>query len=142
MTTFGEQLDMLRPPAPDRNRPVVPRSPVPAPYVAPTGQKRKEQALIDHEEHKGEAIRWLRKEMAKLYLERVRDNPSASVSAEDARAAYLASNFPQEYSQTLAFMGAVFRGNDWEFTGERFRSQHPANHARELKQWRYVGEQK
>ena len=104
------------------------------------GEQKKERALSDHEQHKRAAIVWLRKEMAKLYLERLRVNPHASVSAEDARAAYLASRFPHEYSRTLAFMGAVFRGRDWEFTGERFRSPHPANNARELKCWRYVGE--
>lgn len=36
--------------------------------------------------------------------------------------------------------GAVFRGSDWQFTGKRVKSTFPANHAREIKVWRYVGE--
>lgn len=35
--------------------------------------------------------------------------------------------------------GAIFRGKDWEFTGQRVTSARVSNHAREIKVWRYVG---
>ena len=35
--------------------------------------------------------------------------------------------------------GAIFRGKDWEFTGQRVVSKRVKNHAREIKVWRYVG---
>jgi hypothetical protein len=103
------------------------------------GQRKRNEAMAGHEEHKGEAITWLRKEMAKLYCERARVTADAFVSAEDARRIYMSSKFPREYSKTLAFMGAIFRGKDWQFTGSRIQSKHPANNAREVKCWRYVG---
>jgi hypothetical protein len=34
--------------------------------------------------------------------------------------------------------GSVFRGDDWEFTGQRVESEHGSNHARELKVWRLI----
>lgn len=32
--------------------------------------------------------------------------------------------------------GALFRGSEWEFTGQRVLSSRKANHAREIKVWR------
>lgn len=37
-------------------------------------------------------------------------------------------------------MGSLFRGGLWEFTGERVRSQRTSNHVREIKVWRYTGD--
>lgn len=34
--------------------------------------------------------------------------------------------------------GSIFKGQEWEFTGRRIRSERVKNHARELKVWRYV----
>jgi hypothetical protein len=33
--------------------------------------------------------------------------------------------------------GSVFAADEWQFTGVRIESKHPANHAREIKVWRY-----
>ncbi len=38
-----------------------------------------------------------------------------------------------------AFMGSLFKGSEWEFTGHRVKSETPGSHANELKCWRYVG---
>jgi hypothetical protein len=35
--------------------------------------------------------------------------------------------------------GSIFKGREWEFTGQRVLSARTTNHARELKVWRYVG---
>ena len=35
-----------------------------------------------------------------------------------------------------AAAGSLFKGGDWEFTGERRTSKRKSNHARELKVWR------
>ena len=34
--------------------------------------------------------------------------------------------------------GSLFKGGNWEFTGQRFLSKRKTNHARELKIWRLV----
>tara|TARA_R110000824_G_scaffold149861_1_gene320230 strand:- start:508 stop:864 length:357 start_codon:yes stop_codon:yes gene_type:complete len=34
--------------------------------------------------------------------------------------------------------GSIFKGKDWEFTGDRVNSKRITNHARELKVWRLV----
>lgn len=104
------------------------------------GQWRKEEALDDHEEHKKEAIKWLRKQLANLYKTRsVVSETVAFVTADDARRIYDASRFPKEYSANHTFFGSIFRGNDWHATGHRVPSLHPANNARSIMCWRYVG---
>lgn len=111
-----------------------------------SGTQRKEKALADHEDHKGAAIRWLRSQMISLYRERVfgyapklGGTEIASVNADDARRIYEASSFPAEYSKNRTFFGSIFRGQEWSITGERVRSTHPANNARKIECWRYLG---
>lgn len=39
--------------------------------------------------------------------------------------------------------GSLFRGyNNWEFTGKRVKSSRKTNHAREIRVWRYIGEER
>ncbi len=97
------------------------------------GRQRKERALDEHEVRKGQAIRWLRGQLAELY--QIDRTP---VCADDARAIYEGSNFPKEYSANRTFFGSIFRGRDWEVVG-RTHSTFPANNDREIKTWRYVG---
>jgi hypothetical protein len=106
-----------------------------------TGVQNKERELELHDDRKKEAIVWLRKQLAKLYQQRTSLHPSygAFVTADDARRIYDASRFPKEYSQSHTFFGSIFRGNDWKPTGQRVPSLHPANNARSIMCWQYVG---
>lgn len=109
----------------------------------PAGKRRKERALSDHDRHKVAAIRWLRMKLAELYRERLSANAGWSlencwVSADDARVIYERSLFPKEYAQNRTFFGSIFRGAEWEVVG-RTASRHPANNAREIKTWRFIG---
>jgi hypothetical protein len=38
-----------------------------------------------------------------------------------------------------AAAGSIFKGDAWEFTGKRVRSERVSNHSRELKVWRLKG---
>lgn len=109
--------------------------------LAGKGRKRKEKALQEHDEHKQSAIVWLRKQLAELYRWRTGAFPATNwpVSADDARAIYDASSFPAKYSANRTFFGSIFRGKEWEVVS-RTQSKHPANNAREIKTWRYVGD--
>ncbi len=40
------------------------------------------------------------------------------------------------YEETGPWAGSIFKGEQWEFTGERVRSARTSNHGRELKVWR------
>ena len=111
------------------------------------GERRKETALSDHENHKPEAIGWLRRQLIELYNDRqwgyapnLQGATQPCVSADDARRLYEGSRFPAEYSKNRSFFGAVFRGKDWAVTGERLKSTHPGNHAHKNECWRYVGD--
>jgi hypothetical protein len=124
--------------------------------LALTGEQRKEHELELHDDRKKEAIVWLRKQLAKLYQQRVQegtikmreqgyivlgvDEGGPFVTADDARRIYDGSRFPKEYSENHTFFGSIFRGNDWKPTGQRVPSLHPANNARSIMCWRYVGE--
>jgi hypothetical protein len=46
---------------------------------------------------------------------------------------------PLEYSVNLNFFGTLFRGADWQPTGQRVPSLHPANNGRSIMCWRFVG---
>jgi hypothetical protein len=35
--------------------------------------------------------------------------------------------------------GSIFRGDNWQFTGDRIKSARISAHARELKVWKYIG---
>jgi len=37
------------------------------------------------------------------------------------------------------WMGSLFKGKRWEFTGQRIKSIRKSAHAREIKVWRWVG---
>jgi hypothetical protein len=101
-----------------------------------TGVQRKEAALDEHEDRRHAAIRWLRKTLKALYEDRITHGAVAYVSADDARTLYEGSNFPPEYAANRTFFGSIFRGNDWEPTGERIQSTHPSNNARSIMCWR------
>ncbi len=123
----SETGDLFGPPAPL------------APAKDHTGWKRKEKALDDHDEHKREAIQWLRRQLAELHRSRSSTfPPSPWVSVDDARRLYDESNFPAAYSENRTFFGSVFRGKDWEVVG-RMQSTHPSNNARSVCRYRYVG---
>ena len=40
------------------------------------------------------------------------------------------------YPATGPWAGSIFKGDAWQFTGERIRSARVANHGREIKVWR------
>ena len=47
---------------------------------------------------------------------------------------------PEELAAELGpASGSVFKGSDWEFTGERRKTKRRKSHARELKVWRLFG---
>lgn len=105
-------------------------------FFAFSGAERKEKALDDHEDHKHAAIRWLRKTLHNLYDVRVAHGGSRFVTADDARNLYEGSNFPPEYAENRTFFGSIFRGKEWEATGDRVPSLHPSNNARSIMCWR------
>ena len=105
-------------------------------FFALSGEERKEKALDDHEDHKHEAIRWLRKTLRALYDTRVAHGGPRFVTADDARNLYEGSNFPEEYAENRTFFGSIFRGKEWEATGDRVPSLHPSNNARSIMCWR------
>lgn len=44
-----------------------------------------------------------------------------------------------ERPSNMNWMGSIFAGKAWEFTGNRVKSRTPGSHANELKCWVYVG---
>lgn len=64
------------------------------------------------------------------------------VTAEDARELLeigIELNVYERPKNTF-FMGSLFQGKEWEFTGERIQSTLKGSHLREIKCWKYVGE--
>ena len=61
---------------------------------------------------------------------------SRTVTADDVSRAFAREGITDSLGNAA---GSIFRGSDWEFTGERINSQRKTNHSREIKVWRYVG---
>ena len=61
---------------------------------------------------------------------------SRTVSADDVFKALAEEGITESLGNAA---GSLFRGSEWEFTGERIKSRRISNHAREIKVWRYVG---
>jgi len=78
--------------------------------------------LLNHARHVAKQIAMLR--------------DSRTVTADDVSRAFVKEGITDSLGNAA---GSIFRGKDWEFTGERVNSQRKTNHSREIKVWRYVG---
>jgi hypothetical protein len=113
----------------------------------PSGAERRDAALSAHEQHEAKALAlaYVREKLAGLYQERVsaalflrEDQTVVGVTADDIDA--ILHRWP-EYPRELRdlpghWKGTVFRGGDWELTGQRIRSARAHMRATELPVWR------
>ena len=83
----------------------------------------------------------LRDAVRRKYLDLVRSGVRSYVTADDGRELFetMLANGHFERPHSMNFMGSLFAGSEWEFTGERIKSKTAGSHANELKCWRYVG---
>lgn len=103
----------------------------------PTGEQLKEQALFRLEMSNIDALRVIRTKLAVLYGTRKAVSnvltPEAFVTADDARRVYdQLENRPRKTS----FLGAVFKSEEWEWTGQMVKSLRAGRHAGLLYCWR------
>ena len=73
--------------------------------------------------------RRIAKQIAMLRLDK-------TVTADDVNAALIRIGITESLGNAA---GSLFRGSEWQFTGERIKSARKTNHAREIKVWRYLG---
>ena len=78
--------------------------------------------LLEHARHVAKQIAMLRE--------------SRTVSADDVGKAFAREGITESLGNSA---GSLFKGRQWEFTGERIKSTRKSNHSREIKVWRYVG---
>ncbi len=78
--------------------------------------------LLDHARHVAKQIAMLRE--------------SRTVTADDVGKAFEKEGITESLGNAA---GSLFRGKEWEFTGQRIKSSRKSNHSREIKVWRYVG---
>lgn len=84
---------------------------------------------------------WLREAMVARWRDLKAKGVRDYVTADDARVLLeiAIDNGRFERPGSMNFMGHLFQGQDWEFTGYRIKSTTPGSHANELKCWRYIG---
>ena len=78
--------------------------------------------LLEHARHVAKQIAMLRE--------------SRTVSADDVGKAFEREGITESLGNSA---GSLFKGKEWEFTGQRIKSTRKTNHSREIKVWRYVG---
>lgn len=90
----------------------------------------RDRILEIHEERQPDTLEWLRAEMEDLFIRRARYDKMASVNANDAREVLQRKGY-----RTGPWMGALFRTENWERTGQTVASTAAGSHARIL--WCY-----
>jgi|TARA_R110000824_G_C14894723_1_gene644821 hypothetical protein len=63
---------------------------------------------------------------------------SRTVTADDVGRAFANEGIRQSLGNAA---GSLFRGSDWQFTGQRIKSVRKSNHSREIKVWRFIGKE-
>lgn len=109
-----------------------------------TGQLRKEEALTAHDQRRRGTLLWLRRQLATLYELRKAGAQGETyrlkpyVTADDAEM-FLRANPDKNPGGGGSWKGAIFRGAEWQFTGELIPSVIAENNGRGQRAWRYVG---
>jgi hypothetical protein len=133
----GGQIDLLR----DQPWPPPPTD---------EGQERKEKALKRHEESgRAPLIRFLRRELRKLYEARVRDIPGGAmpqipfVTADDAvrilRGSRVVPQTDDGKDEPRNWMGAIFKEPGWRYTGRSVPSLRKEANGRHVRCWQWEG---
>ena len=95
-------------------------------------QRLKEEGMASAAANKHDLLKHARHVAKQIAM--LRD--SRTVTADDVSRAFAREGVTDSLGNAA---GSIFRGKDWEFTGERVNSQRKTNHSREIKVWRYVG---
>ena len=95
-------------------------------------QRLKEEGMASAAANKHDLLKHARHVAKQIAM--LRD--SRTVTADDVSRAFAREGITDSLANAA---GSIFRGKDWEFTGERVNSQRKTNHSREIKVWRYVG---
>jgi hypothetical protein len=116
----------------------------PWPSGSVVGQERKEEALTAHDQRRRATLLWLRRQLASLYELRKAGAQGETyrlkpyVTADDAEM-LLRANPNMDPGGAGAWKGSIFRGDDWQFTGDLIPSVIAENNGRGQRAWRYVG---
>lgn len=117
------------------------RGPEPLPRLAGNPEEDAKDAVLGamswkHRDLLGE----LRQAMYTLWQKRRKHQGAAAyVTADDARVILDAdTTLPPDLNKN--FMGSLFKGKQWEPTGEQVKSKTPGSHANRLMCWRWVGD--
>lgn len=108
------------------------------------GQERKREALTAHDQRRRETLLWLRRQLATLYELRKAGAQGETwrlkpyVTADDAMI-FLRGSPEKDPGGHGSWKGSIFRGDEWEFTGELIPSVRAQNNGRGQRAWRYVG---
>lgn len=116
----------------------------PRPSGSIVGQERKEEALTAHDQRRRETLLWLRRQLATLYELRKAGAQGETwrlkpyVTADDAMI-FLRGSPEKDPGGNGSWKGSIFRGPEWQFTGELIPSLRAQNNGRGQRAWRYVG---
>lgn len=111
---------------------------------AALGQERKGEVLTAHDQRRRGTLLWLRRQLATLYELRKAGTQGETyrlkpyVTADDAEM-FLRANPDKDPGGGGSWKGAIFRGAEWQFTGELIPSVIAENNGRGQRAWRYVG---
>lgn len=114
----------------------------PRPSGPIVGQERKEEALTAHDQRRRETLLWLRRQLATLYELRRSGAMGETwrlkpyVTADDAMI-FLRGSPEKDPGGGGSWKGSLFRGPEWEFTGELIPSVRAQNNGRGQRAWRY-----
>lgn len=116
----------------------LPESP-PAPPPEPEEAKKVKGMAVAADTHRT-ALDWLRDAIKAKWRELQRTGVRNYVTADDARILLeIGVGTGIERPRNNNFMGSLFAGKEWEFTGNFIKSQTAGSHANLLRCWRYVG---
>lgn len=108
----------------------------------PTEEDARDAALAALEVSRASLLKWLRREMKRLYAQRVIDRgyDRAFVSADDARKILDSDpKVPGPDKLSRNFLGTLFKGEKgWRACGFT-KSETPGSHANLLRIWRWEG---
>jgi len=113
----------------------------PAPPAESEEAKKARGRAIAADTH-ASALAWLRAAIRLKWQELHRTGVRDYVTADDARILLEIGigNGCLERPSNMNWMGSLFAGKEWEFTGHYIKSETPGSHRNELKCWRWVGE--
>lgn len=103
-------------------------------FNAEKGDERKERGMAWAAANRASALEVARSVARELAMR----SPTWETNADEVQRV-LAERYGWTAGVLGAAAGSIFRGSDWQFTGNRVRSEQVRNHARELKVWRYLG---